>query len=196
MQAIRGAGLRALAVGLVCVLGQQSWAQTEAKQPEAKPTVPARPFAMLGVGAIPSADGKGLDVMAVAPDSPAAKAGIQPGDRILSIDKTEINSLPDLRRVIREKKAGDKIDVVIRRADKEQTLQPTLVEHPRFAGPMERMGPMRERMEAMQAGMERMHDEVLKELRDLRKEVEDLKSRCQASSQSTSGEDESADQSE
>jgi S1-C subfamily serine protease len=65
-------------------------------------------------------------VTEVLPGGPAERAGIQAGDVVVKIGKTEIKSESDLRNAVGRSKPGDKIDVVIKRGEKEQTIQVTL----------------------------------------------------------------------
>lgn len=66
--------------------------------------------------------GRGLMVNGVTTDSPAAKAGIKIGDRILTIGGTPVNSVQDLQAVLVAAKAGVPLEVVLLRADVEIKL--------------------------------------------------------------------------
>ena len=81
----------------------------------------------------------GVLVSEVAPDSPAAKAGLRAGDVILSIDGAEIDSAWDLRRGLRDKKSGDGARLEILRDKARHTLVATVTERDvteRLIGPM------------------------------------------------------------
>lgn len=67
------------------------------------------------------ADGKGLLVRDVRPDSPAAKAGIKAGDVIVEIDGKKMADGADLIEAVNEKKEGT-ISVTIVRDKNRQTL--------------------------------------------------------------------------
>lgn len=67
------------------------------------------------------ADGKGLLIRDVRPDSPAAKAGIKAGDVIVEIDGKKIAEGADLIEAVNEKKEGT-ISVTIVRDKNRQTL--------------------------------------------------------------------------
>ena len=72
-------------------------------------------FSIAGVPVLPPVVDK------VAPSSAAFRAGIQPGDRIVRIDGTEINSFTDIKRHISDK-PGVKVNIVIQRNGKELPL--------------------------------------------------------------------------
>lgn len=54
----------------------------------------------LGLQITPAPDGKGLLVEGVAPNSRAAAAGIQKGDRILQINRQDVSSADDVRKAL------------------------------------------------------------------------------------------------
>lgn len=72
----------------------------------------------------------GLYITDIVKDSGAEKAGLQAYDRIVALDGTEINSYTELKRIMRDKKVGDKIILSIIRdgetVDYEITLTGTL----------------------------------------------------------------------
>jgi membrane-associated protease RseP (regulator of RpoE activity) len=53
----------------------------------------------------------GVLVGGVEPDSPAARAGIEVGDVITSVDGREVSSTGDLSRAVRRKKAGETVEI-------------------------------------------------------------------------------------
>ncbi|MBL8048865.1 MAG: M20/M25/M40 family metallo-hydrolase [Chthonomonas sp.] len=69
--------------------------------------------------------GKGLMVNGVTADSPAAKAGIKTGDRLLSIGGKAVNNVQDLQQILVEAKAGVPLEVVLMRGDQELKLTVT-----------------------------------------------------------------------
>ena len=71
--------------------------------------------------------GPGVRVESVLDGSPAAKAGIEGGDRIVAIDGKEISDLRAFSEVLREKSVGDTISVEVERDGEPVTLQATLV---------------------------------------------------------------------
>jgi S1-C subfamily serine protease len=72
----------------------------------------------------------GAYVESVQPGSPAEQAGIRPGDVIVEIAGTQIESYAQLGRLVREHKAGDAVRIVIERGGRRETLTATLVESP------------------------------------------------------------------
>jgi S1-C subfamily serine protease len=77
------------------------------------------------IGTIPdfAFQGPGVRVESVGESSPAAKAGIQPGDVIIRIDSAEIADLRGYSDVIRTLEAGQEISVVVVRDGAEQVLE-------------------------------------------------------------------------
>jgi serine protease Do len=64
-----------------------------------------------------STTGGGVEVAAVQPNTPAAKAGMQPGDIIVALDGQIILDMMQLRSVIGRYVAGDKVLVRVERGD-------------------------------------------------------------------------------
>jgi S1-C subfamily serine protease len=65
--------------------------------------------------------GRGLEVLAVAPDSPAERAGILAGDVILSVSGVEARSIEVLQSTIAEKRSSH--EIVVRRGRQQLKLQ-------------------------------------------------------------------------
>lgn len=68
---------------------------------------------------------------AVMPGSPADKAGIRPGDVLLSIDGTTINEDNSLSALIRSKSVDQTVKITLMRDGKRQTVSATLKKAPR-----------------------------------------------------------------
>jgi Do/DeqQ family serine protease len=75
----------------------------------------------------------GLVVTGVVRGGPAHRAGVQPGDLILSIDGKEITEARDALIAISSRRPGAKVTMKIRRNGKEMTLQMTAIERPQQA---------------------------------------------------------------
>lgn len=73
-----------------------------------------------------ASDEKGIVIVRVVPDSPAAAAGLQRGDILLAIDESETNTLMDVRTAITDKAEGDTVTLSISRGGNAQTLTATL----------------------------------------------------------------------
>jgi len=65
---------------------------------------------------------EGYPLSGVAPESPAARAGVQAGDVIIRFGKHKITSLEDFDSALRRFKTGDKVAVIVRRDGKEVAL--------------------------------------------------------------------------
>jgi len=63
-------------------------------------------------------------VAEVRPDSPAAVAGFQPGDRFVSVDGEKVDTFSDVQRLV-SGRAGDKLTFVLQRDGKDITLTAT-----------------------------------------------------------------------
>ena len=86
----------------------------------------------LGVRSAPNSPGlarqadlstsEGLVIFEVIPNSPAAQAGLQPGDVILQIDALAIKKPEDLQKTILAHKIGDRIPIVVQRGKEQKTF--------------------------------------------------------------------------
>jgi serine protease Do len=87
--------------------------------------------AFLGVQAEPYGDPPaGAAVKQVVAESPAARAGILTGDKLISVGGIEILDVPHLASLIRRFLAGDKVEVVVQRGDERKTLEAELAVPP------------------------------------------------------------------
>lgn len=73
----------------------------------------------------------GVMIGHVAPDSPAAKAGLKVGDIITRVDGKDVDSSWALQRSIREKKEGDTASLEILRDGRRDTLKASITERDR-----------------------------------------------------------------
>ena len=90
----------------------------------AAPSEPGEP-GYLGVEVEAGPDG-GLVVADVEPDSPAAKADLQAGDRLVSVGGGKVASADALRGLVQTKLPGDKLTLSVVRKDKPAELTATL----------------------------------------------------------------------
>jgi hypothetical protein len=70
--------------------------------------------------------GKGYAISGVAKDSPAAKGGLQAGDRIVRLGTSAVANLEDFDSALRKHKGGDTVPVVVARDGVEVPLEVTL----------------------------------------------------------------------
>jgi S1-C subfamily serine protease len=69
----------------------------------------------LGVAVEDLADGKGVRILSVKPDSPADLGGIKTDDVVNSIDGLRVENVDDLQRIVGGYKAGNKMKLSILR---------------------------------------------------------------------------------
>ncbi len=75
-----------------------------------------------------SDDGPGMKVEGVLEDGPAVAAGMHEGDRIVRIDDTKVNNIHDYMSALRDRKAGDRVTVIVVRGEDEVELDLELAE--------------------------------------------------------------------
>lgn len=80
------------------------------------------------LGVLTQAGEKGVEVVDVTEPSGAAKAGIQKGDIIVSVDNKKIDKPESLSEYIRNKKPGDVVNIELLRAGKTEKIKATLGE--------------------------------------------------------------------
>ena len=72
----------------------------------------------------------GAVVKEILPDSPAAKAGLQAGDKLVSIDGAAVSDPAHLLSLMGRYLSGDKVELVVRRGEESKTLEATLADAP------------------------------------------------------------------
>lgn len=76
----------------------------------------------------------GAVIAEVAPDGPAAAAGLRAGDIIVAIDDEEVSTMAELAGRIQQRRPGDDVEVELVRDGEELTLTVTLGERPTGPG--------------------------------------------------------------
>ena len=85
----------------------------------------------LGVSMADATGGQaGAVVQEVTPDSPAAQAGLQAGDVVVSIDGKAVQNRSELVAAVRGHKPGDKVSLGVTRGGNETTITATLTQRP------------------------------------------------------------------
>src|SRR5205807_349113 len=82
-----------------------------------------------------TADGPTRSVVVERTDGPAALAGLKSGDLVLQVDDVKVACSYDVERGLLDHKNGDRIQVLIRRHDKEQKLDLVLAGADRLVRP-------------------------------------------------------------
>ncbi|HXG04122.1 MAG TPA: M28 family peptidase [Candidatus Binatia bacterium] len=77
---------------------------------------------LFGIAPDLAADLSGVRVAGVRPASPAERAGVQPGDVIVRFGGADVRTLEDLTSALRDRRAGDRVEVVVRRDGREHTF--------------------------------------------------------------------------
>ena len=86
--------------------------------------------AYLGVQAQAANDGSGAQIAQLTSDGPAADAGLQAGDVIISLGGQTVEDASTLTSLVDEHKPGDSVEVKIKRGGEEKTLTVKLGERP------------------------------------------------------------------
>ena len=68
----------------------------------------------------------GILVMRIIPESPAERAGLQSGDVIAAIEDKQVDSMEDLQKQIRARRAGDSVSLIMVRGSEEGRVRVTL----------------------------------------------------------------------
>lgn len=82
---------------------------------------PDRP--VIGAEVADPAEGSGALIGDIIPKSPAEKAGLQKGDIVIKADDLEVGNRDSLLAVIRQRKAGDELNLVVKRDDTEKKVK-------------------------------------------------------------------------
>jgi S1-C subfamily serine protease len=128
----RGIRVAAVVGVLVLVVAAAAFAATSGSNPTRTPepaavTSTAQPW--LGVH-LANASVRGALVSSVVPGSPAAKAGIRPGDLITQLDTQPIQTPAILQSAIGGMQPGDQVDIQLQRGASQYTVHVALASLP------------------------------------------------------------------
>ena len=91
-----------------------------------KPGATSRSTAFMGIVPDMAADAEGCKIQEVSPNSPAAGAGLKPGDDIVQWNDAKIESAAALFQALAAGKPGDKVALKVRREGQTVTVEVTL----------------------------------------------------------------------
>jgi membrane-associated protease RseP (regulator of RpoE activity) len=122
----------ALAAFLTLLIAGAAYAVISDKSPARKPpqtVASSGTVAWLGVD-LANVPLRGALVAKVVPGSPAALAGVKPGDLITQLDTEPIGSSATLAAALAGMQPGEKVDIQLQRGASQYTLHATLIGHP------------------------------------------------------------------
>jgi S1-C subfamily serine protease len=82
----------------------------------------ARPRPGLGLRVKDAVDASGAYVGSVRPDSPAARAGVVPGDVVVELSGAPVRNAADLERIAAQRKPGQPTSITLQRGSERITL--------------------------------------------------------------------------
>ena len=89
--------------------------------------------AFIGIRQAPGQNSsRGILIDEVTANSPADKADIRIGDRIVQVSGKEVTTMLDVQKILRERSPGDELEIVILRGGKEQTVKLILAARDKF----------------------------------------------------------------
>lgn len=89
--------------------------------------------AWLGIRVMPTENSEpGVRVAGTYPSGPAARAGLQPGDRLIQIGQKKVNSPKQVASLIRGLQPGAKTELIVVRGDEQHKLTATLADRNDF----------------------------------------------------------------
>jgi membrane-associated protease RseP (regulator of RpoE activity) len=183
-----------LCLGLAVVCAQASQKATDNDQDNEQPKkndVRKQRAGYLGIDAVPVnrlspadrkrlklKEDKGLVVIQVMPDSPAAQAGIRRGDLLAGIDGKKVTTSRELQKAIRQAGEGKKVTLVGKRGKEDKKFQAKLA-----ASPFEGSGQgMRPRF-PVNRDLQREVEKLRRQLQQLEKRVRELEKKMKGNSE-------------
>ncbi len=103
------------------LLAGETWGVLQ-MNPMANPETP-----VLGIGMGMKRGADGVFVQTVAPNSPAAAAGLRPGDTIQSVDGEKVEEGTDLQRAVTKRRAGETVSLGVTRGGSHLKIEAELV---------------------------------------------------------------------
>ncbi|MFP5503202.1 MAG: S1C family serine protease [Candidatus Sericytochromatia bacterium] len=85
-----------------------------------------RPYMGVSIRSLASEEGQGVQIMGVGRASPAAKAGLRPGDMITAVEGKAVKTARDLINMLNTKQVGQAVRLTVRREGKTLTVPVTL----------------------------------------------------------------------
>jgi hypothetical protein len=124
-------------------------------------------------------DGRGARVQDVYQDSPAAQAGLRRGDQIIEIDGRPIRTVRELQLRVAQRDPGSRIEIVVLRNGREQTLDARLESRQEAFGGQNRQqfaqrqgqGWQDSRIENRLLALERQIQQLLSDVREIRNQA-------------------------
>lgn len=125
--AMRGVRLAAIVAALLASPSADAFAGPEkvARTSRAEEQVPVPQRAALGV-TLGKGSAQGIEVAGVMPNSPAAEAGVRPGDLLWGIDGRPVTSSRDVIRLVAAHEPDDRVRLQVDRKGLRGTLRATL----------------------------------------------------------------------
>lgn len=150
-------------------------------------------------------DQDGVRVVEVQPGSPAARAGLRPGDLLLAMDGDEFRSAQDVSEAVGQEQPGANVEFTVERAGQERSLQARLGNRPQvreerglppgFPGGRDAeqrfrefrgFGPDRQLMQEHQQ-IQREHEQLKEQVQNLQQQLRQLRQELNQLKQGNAG---------
>lgn len=143
----------------------------------------------LGITLMDTRDG--IRIRQVLPGSPAERAGLRNGDILLTVDDERVRTARDVEETVRQKEAGDWIDMEVWRNGQRQTIEAKLAsrqqafsdsQFSRQQQSQSQQGPMQQRQQFSDGNLQQLVQQIQnleRQLAQLRQEVNQMRSERQ-----------------